>query len=195
MNHPLGRMTLLISIPVGPGLRGERFCCVALAPRGSGPLLDVSRMALNRSKLEAVEARPSARLRRRMRELGKPERSQTPDEQRRVGHYWLRDPPACVRIKLSRNITFEIDQSSVLAKGRARSQPSGPPEQRPFTDVLWIGIWARFWPWTVARSCGALQQRGRRRLSFLRQLVDRPALHSRTLTALAESATGTTLVL
>ena len=61
------------------------------------------------------------------------------DEQRQVGHYWLRDPQLAPTPQLQDAIRGEIDRLETFGTQVLNGQLTAPGG-RPFSDVLWIGI-------------------------------------------------------
>ncbi len=61
------------------------------------------------------------------------------DENRQVGHYWLRSPSLSPTKEMADDIRAEIESieqfGSDIIKGNIRSETG-----KPFTDVLWVGI-------------------------------------------------------
>lgn len=62
-----------------------------------------------------------------------------PDENRMVGHYWLRDPDLAPSTELRQTITDTLNQVETFVKG-VHTGTIRPPEADRFTDVLSIGI-------------------------------------------------------
>ncbi|MFO7629481.1 MAG: glucose-6-phosphate isomerase [Prochlorococcaceae cyanobacterium] len=99
--------------------------------------LDVSRMAINAPDLEAL----TPRFEPVFDAMEALERGAiaNPDEQRQVGHYWLRAPQLAPDPASGQHISSEIDRigsfGQQVLSGQLRS-PSGAK----FSDVLWIGI-------------------------------------------------------
>lgn len=62
-----------------------------------------------------------------------------PDEQRMVGHYWLRYPELAPNQELRHDITSVIDAIEIFA-GKVHSGEIHPPNAAKFTDILSIGI-------------------------------------------------------
>jgi len=115
----------------------QRFQALLWHDSELGIWLDPSRMALNgedllhldplfASAFAAMDALEAGAVANR-------------DEERQVGHYWLRAPNRAPTPELQQLINREIDGLETFAhevrEGR-RTAPTGTP----FTDVLWIGI-------------------------------------------------------
>lgn len=62
-----------------------------------------------------------------------------PDENRMVGHYWLRDPDLAPSADLKQEITTTLDQIEAFTK-KIHTGEIRPPQAPQFTDVLSIGI-------------------------------------------------------
>ena len=115
----------------------QRFCDLLWYHDDLGLWLDVSRMHLNSSALEELTPRLEQAF-KAMEELEGGAIANA-DEQRQVGHYWLRQPQLAPDQQVGVSISAEIDAidqfgQSILA-GTIQA-----PNGKPFTDVLWIGI-------------------------------------------------------
>jgi glucose-6-phosphate isomerase len=132
-----------------PATQWQRFCDLLWYDDGLGFWLDLSRMALGSSDLEALRA-PMARALEAMQAL-EGGAIANPDEGRMVGHYWLRAPHLAPEPSIAAHLAGEVDRleafgRQLLAEAR-------------FTDVLWIGIGGSgLGPVLMVR---ALQQQGR----------------------------------
>lgn len=62
-----------------------------------------------------------------------------PDEQRQVGHYWLRAPELAPTLDLTHAIQDTVNQIERFAT-RVHTGALKPPVAAKFTDLLWIGI-------------------------------------------------------
>jgi glucose-6-phosphate isomerase len=62
-----------------------------------------------------------------------------PDENRMVGHYWLRDPDLAPTSEIKREIISTLEQIEAFAK-KVHSGEVKPPGAPKFTDLLSIGI-------------------------------------------------------
>lgn len=62
-----------------------------------------------------------------------------PDENRMVGHYWLRDPDLAPTPELKQDIIQTLDQIEVFTK-KVHTGAIHPPQAPRFTDILSIGI-------------------------------------------------------
>jgi glucose-6-phosphate isomerase len=130
-------MTLVDFDPHQPDTLWQRFSALLWYHESLGIWLDVSRMALNQSHFDRLGPRfKQAFAAMAALEAGAIANA---DEQRRVGHYWLRDAQLCPDAKEAALIEAEIGRikhfgAEVLGQGLAA------PGGGPFTDVLWIGI-------------------------------------------------------
>ena len=62
-----------------------------------------------------------------------------PDEDRMVGHYWLRNPDLAPNAELKAEITETLERIKTLA-AQVHSGYIHPPQEKRFTDVISIGI-------------------------------------------------------
>ncbi|NJN60054.1 MAG: glucose-6-phosphate isomerase, partial [Leptolyngbyaceae cyanobacterium SL_5_9] len=62
-----------------------------------------------------------------------------PDENRMVGHYWLRDPELAPTPELKQDIIDTLEQIRTFAQ-KVHSGEIHPPQAEKFTDILSIGI-------------------------------------------------------
>ncbi|MEL6469344.1 MAG: glucose-6-phosphate isomerase [Cyanobacteria bacterium J06623_4] len=62
-----------------------------------------------------------------------------PDENRKVGHYWLRDPDLAPTADLKQDIVDTLNAVLDFAQ-KVRTQSITPPGEERFTDILSIGI-------------------------------------------------------
>ena len=115
----------------------ERFCALLWHDEALGFWLDASRMALNPDLLTTLQPRfDSAFAAMAALEGGS---VANPDEQRQVGHYWLRNP----RLAPDPAVTAELGQQHQAMAAFARGVLEGAittPAGQSFTDVVWIGI-------------------------------------------------------
>jgi len=171
-----------------PAQQWERFCGLLWYDQPLGLWLDVSRMAVGPEQLEDLRPRFSqAFAAMQALEAGAIANG---DEQRMVGHYWLRDPALAPDARTRDHIRDEIDR--IEAFGREVVQGSlRAPNGQPFSDVLWIGIGGSgLGPLLMTR---AMQEEGRGLPFHFFDNVD-PQGMSRTLAAL-QSRLATTLVI
>ena len=115
----------------------QRFQALLWFDSPLGIWLDPSRMALNGEDLLALEPRfSSAFLAMDALEAGAVANR---DEERQVGHYWLREPERAPTPELQDLIRREVDGLETFAR-EVREGHLSAPTGTPFTDVLWIGI-------------------------------------------------------
>ncbi|NLX22000.1 MAG: glucose-6-phosphate isomerase [Phycisphaerae bacterium] len=158
--------------------RYQRYLC---SVPGIELALDVSRMAFDEAFLNRMApAMAAAYAAMEALEQGA---IANPDEQRMVGHYWLRAP----RLAPSAEIRTEIEQTVARIKAFAADVHSGrvkPPKAQRFTQVLVIGIGgSALGPMFVS---DALAEPGRDRMAV--QVLDNtdPDGLARTLAMLAD---------
>ena len=183
-----------MAIPSFPPLNGQdaaalwqRFQCLLWHDDAQGFWLDVSRMALSPTDLAALTPRFDQAFEAMKRlESGA---IANPDEQRMVGHYWLRSPELAPDPTVAAHIKAEVDRIDSFAQqvvGGSLEAPSGP-----FSDVLWIGIGGSgLGPLLMIR---ALQQLGEGLPFHFLDNVD-PEGISRTLAGLGERLRTTLVV-
>jgi glucose-6-phosphate isomerase len=115
----------------------QRFCDLLWYHDDLGLWLDVSRMHLNSSDLETLTPRlEQAFVAMDALEGGAVANA---DEQRQVGHYWLRQPQLAPEPQVGLSISSEIDAIDQFGKAILDGSIQAPNGDR-FTDVLWIGI-------------------------------------------------------
>ena len=171
-----------------PDQQWDRFCELLWYDADLGFWLDVSRMALGRQRLEQLRPRfEQAFAAMQALEQGAIANG---DEQRMVGHYWLRAPELAPDAATAAHIASEID--AIEAFGRqVLSGALRAPGGQPFSDVLWIGIGGSgLGPLLMIR---ALQQQGCGLPFHFFDNVD-PQGMSRTLASLGDRL-ATTLVI
>jgi|688.fasta_scaffold77611_3 glucose-6-phosphate isomerase len=171
-----------------PAQQWERFCGLLWYDQSLGFWLDVSRMAVGPQQLDQLRPRFSqAFAAMQALEAGSIANG---DEQRMVGHYWLRDPDLAPDAGTGDHIRQEVDRIEAFGRdvlAGSRRAPNG----QPFTDVLWIGIGGSgLGPLLMTR---AMQEEGRGLPFHFFDNVD-PQGMSRTLGAL-QSRLATTLVI
>lgn len=120
-----------------PATQWSRFCDLLWYHEGLGVWLDVSRMALNQADLNRLQPGfASAFTAMAALEGGA---IANPDEQRMVGHYWLRDPQLAPDAATADHIAAEIAEIEAFGS-RVLSGALQAPGAVRFSDVLWIGI-------------------------------------------------------
>ncbi len=115
----------------------ERYCEHLCTCREIGLSLDVSRMGFDDGYWERMEPRLQAAY----VAMGELERGAiaNPDEQRRVGHYWLRAPHLAPTPEIAGAIETTLARIRALAAD-VHSAALRPPSAPRFTDLLSIGI-------------------------------------------------------
>ena len=137
----IGTYVAMTSLPPldgqDPATLWQRFSQLLWHDEALGFWLDASRMGLDQASLASLEA-PFARAFEAMDALEAGAIANA-DEQRQVGHYWLRTPALAPDPAAGQHIRAEVDRIASFG----REILSGGLEARPgsrFTDVLWIGI-------------------------------------------------------
>ena len=121
-------------------IQWQRFCDLLWYHEDLGIWLDISRMHVNPSHLEPLQPGFDKAF-AAMAELEAGAMA-NPDEQRQVGHYWLRAPQLAPSESVRDHIATEIDQIEQFGRDVVSGVIKAPGGQ-PFTDVLWIGIGGR----------------------------------------------------
>jgi glucose-6-phosphate isomerase len=104
---------------------------------GLGLYLDVSRMRFDDAFVEACSPKFKQAF-AQMIELEKGAIA-NPDENRMVGHYWLRNPDLAPTPELTQEIANSIEQIEAFAE-QVHTGGVHPPKAPRFTDILSIGI-------------------------------------------------------
>ena len=131
--------------------------------QGLGMTLDFSRMAMEDRDLRALDEP----MRRAFNDMARLEAGEiaNPDENRMVGHYWLRAP----ELAPQEEITSALQADLLAVKSFAADVHAGtikPPKARKFTDVVQVGIGgSALGPMLVADALGS--KRDKLRLHFL----------------------------
>ena len=115
----------------------QRFCDLLWYHDDLGIWLDISRMHVNTTHLDAMQSSFEKAF-AAMQELESGAIANA-DEQRQVGHYWLRNPQMAPSDEVRTHIARDVD----LIEQFGRDVIAGvvkAPNGEPFTDVLWIGI-------------------------------------------------------
>jgi glucose-6-phosphate isomerase len=104
---------------------------------GLGFYLDVSRVRFD----DGFVAQLQPRLDKAFRDMAALEGGAiaNPDENRMVGHYWLRDASLAPSPELQQDITTTLEQIHTFVR-KVHSGEIHPPDAAKFTDVLSIGI-------------------------------------------------------
>jgi glucose-6-phosphate isomerase len=114
-----------------------------------------------------------------------------PDENRMVGHYWLRDPDLAPDADLKHDIVDTLQKIHTFAQ-KVHSGEIHPPDAPRFTDVLSVGIGgSALGPQFVAEALGAVDA------PMTIHFIDNtdPAGIDRTLTQLKERLATTLVVI
>ena len=99
--------------------------------------LDVSRMRLDNAFVEALQPK----FEKAFQDMAALERGAiaNPDENRMVGHYWLRDPDLAPTPELKQEIVQTLEQIEAFTQ-KVHTGAIHPPQAPQFTDILSIGI-------------------------------------------------------
>jgi glucose-6-phosphate isomerase len=103
---------------------------------GLGLYLDVSRMRFNDAQVETLKPK----FEKAFKDMAALEGGAiaNPDENRMVGHYWLRDPDLAPS-HLKKEIVDTLEEIETFAQ-KVHNGTIHPPEATQFTDILSIGI-------------------------------------------------------
>jgi glucose-6-phosphate isomerase len=115
----------------------QRFCDLLWFHDDLGMWLDVSRMHVNSADLDALAPQFDQAFQAMQALEGGA--IANADEQRQVGHYWLRQPQLAPSPEVADHISAEIDQIEQFGKAVIAGEIKSP-NGAAFTDVLWIGI-------------------------------------------------------
>ncbi|MEO1003684.1 MAG: glucose-6-phosphate isomerase [Cyanobacteria bacterium J06638_7] len=156
-----------------PGRQWQRFCDLLWHDDALGLWLDVSRMALGPADLDSLRPRfQEAFNAMAALEAGAIANA---DEQRMVGHYWLRRPELSPDVATGAQIAAEVERIGAFGRDQLAAGR--------FTDVVWIGIGGSgLGPLLMVESLGPV---GRALPFHFIDNVD-PAGISRTLALLGE---------
>ncbi|MFZ9950680.1 MAG: glucose-6-phosphate isomerase [Vulcanococcus sp.] len=131
-------MVPLSAVPgLDPQAQWQRFCSLLWHNPAMGFWLDVSRMGLDGAQLEALRPRFDAAFTAMAALEGGAVAN--PDEERQVGHYWLRTPELAPDAGAAAHIRAEVDRIEAFGRDVLSGALAPAPGHR-FTDVLWIGI-------------------------------------------------------
>ena len=134
-------MHLVMSFPdfsaTDTQIQWQRFCDLLWYHDDLGFWLDVSRMHLNSAALDELTP-PLEQAFEAMKKLEAGAIANA-DENRQVGHYWLRNPQLAPDQAVGQHIAAEIHDIEQFGKAVISGEIKSPTGQ-PFTDVLWIGI-------------------------------------------------------
>ena len=174
--------------PRDPASQWQRFTQLLWFDDDLGLWLDPSRMALTAAQLDQLRPRFSqAFTAMAALEAGA---IANPDEQRQVGHYWLRNPALAPDPQVGGHVAAEIDRIEAFGRD-VLSGALAPAAGSRFTDVLWVGIGGSgLGPLLMVR---ALQDPGQGLPFHFFDNVDPDGI-SRTLAVLGERARTTLVV-
>lgn len=104
---------------------------------GLGFYLDVTRMRFDNAFVEALQPK----FEKAFQDMAALEGGAiaNPDENRMVGHYWLRDPDLAPTPELKQEIVQTIEQIEDFTK-KVHTGAIHPPQAPQFTDIISIGI-------------------------------------------------------
>ncbi|MBD3880930.1 glucose-6-phosphate isomerase [Phormidium tenue FACHB-886] len=104
---------------------------------GLGLYLDVSRMRFDQAFVEQL----APKFEKAFQDVAALEKGAiaNPDENRMVGHYWLRDADLAPTSELKQDILETLDRIHTFAQ-RVHSGEVHPPNAPKFTDILSVGI-------------------------------------------------------
>lgn len=120
-----------------PGQTWERFCRLLYTDPATGLSLDISRMMFEDGFFEQMQDRISIAC-EKMDALEKGVVA-NPDENRMVGHYWLRDPQRAPSPAITGEIEFTIRAVTEFT-GDVHSGAIRPADGRKFSCFLLVGI-------------------------------------------------------
>jgi glucose-6-phosphate isomerase len=115
----------------------QRFCDLLWFHDDLGMWLDVSRMHVNSADLDSLA--PQFDLAFQAMQALEGGAIANAEEQRQVGHYWLRQPQLAPSPDVADHISSEIDQIEQFGRAVIAGEIKAP-SGAAFTDVLWIGI-------------------------------------------------------
>ncbi|MGD1871850.1 MAG: glucose-6-phosphate isomerase [Mastigocoleus sp.] len=104
---------------------------------GLGLYLDVSRMRFDDAFVESLQSK----FEKAFADMTQLEKGAiaNPDEDRMVGHYWLRNPDLAPTPELTQEIVNVVEQIEVFAE-KVHTGAIHPPKAPRFTDIISIGI-------------------------------------------------------
>lgn len=120
-----------------PDTLWQRFQALLWHDAALGLWLDPSRMALGEEDLQALQPRFAEAFAAMAALEGGAIANR--DEEREVGHYWLRDPDRAPTPEARELIRGEIDRLESFGRQVLNGELRAPSGSN-FTDVLWIGI-------------------------------------------------------
>ena len=128
---------LLQATGADPSSQWQRFCSLLWHHEDLGFWLDVSRMGLDETVLSTL--RPSFSQAFTAMAALESGAIANPDENRQVGHYWLRNAELAPDPASAAHIKAEVDRIESFGRDVLSGAVAAPAGGR-FTDVLWIGI-------------------------------------------------------
>jgi glucose-6-phosphate isomerase len=104
---------------------------------GLGFYVDISRMRFDDAFVEGLQPK----LEKAFQDMAALEGGAiaNPDEDRMVGHYWLRDPDLAPTAEIKQAIVESVDQIETFAK-KIHAGTIHPPQAPRYTDIISIGI-------------------------------------------------------
>ncbi|MCZ2202705.1 glucose-6-phosphate isomerase [Cylindrospermopsis raciborskii] len=104
---------------------------------GLGLYLDISRMRFDNTFVESLQSK----FEQAFKEMVALEKGAiaNPDENRMVGHYWLRNPDLAPNSQLRAEIVRTLEEIEVFAD-QVHTGAIHPPKENRFTDIISIGI-------------------------------------------------------
>ncbi|MGL4622154.1 glucose-6-phosphate isomerase [Chroococcidiopsis sp.] len=104
---------------------------------GLGFYVDISRMRFDDAFVEGLQPK----LEKAFADMAALEAGAiaNPDENRMVGHYWLRDPDLAPTPEIKQEIVESVDQIETFAR-KIHSGAIHPPQAPRYTDIISIGI-------------------------------------------------------
>jgi glucose-6-phosphate isomerase len=104
---------------------------------GLGFYVDISRMRFDDAFVEGLQPK----LEKAFKDMAALEQGAiaNPDEDRMVGHYWLRDPDLAPTPEIKQAIVESVDQIETFAK-KIQAGTIHPPKAPRYTDIISIGI-------------------------------------------------------
>tara|TARA_B100000700_G_C14873062_1_gene774343 strand:- start:34 stop:582 length:549 start_codon:yes stop_codon:yes gene_type:complete len=120
-----------------PQTQWDRFDHLLWYHKDLGIWLDVSRMNLTAENFNSIE--PKIQLAYKSMSSLEGGSIANKDENRQVGHYWLRNPSLAPDQDISRHIDSEINSIISFGENIIKGKITNINNKK-YTDVLWIGI-------------------------------------------------------
>ena len=120
-----------------PEEQWDRFCELLFFDKEIGFWLDVSRMNITAEEINLLKPSFSKAF-EAMQKLEEGAIANK-DEDRQVGHYWLRNPSIAPNNEISQSISREVIDIDMFGKSILQGHLKND-EGKNFTNVLWIGI-------------------------------------------------------